>query len=106
MNLDGFPGIRLLRIKAAITYVECIKKARRVFLLLLWLSISLILLCAGLILIGMSFLREFNRDVFLYGAAIFTISAALLGFMASQRTWIRIFKIDQLIENIQKGDAK
>jgi hypothetical protein len=106
MNLDGFPGIRLLRINAAITYVECIKKARGVFLLLLWLSMSLLLMCAGLILIGMSFLREFNMNVFLFGAAIFLISAILLGLMASQRTWIRLFKIDQLIENIKKGDLK
>jgi hypothetical protein len=106
MNLDGLPGLRLLKIKAAITYLELIKKARIVFLALLLLIMSLLLMCVGLILIGMSFLREFNLDVFLFGAGILLISAVVLGFTASQRTWIKIFKIDQLIGNIKKGDEK
>jgi lipopolysaccharide export LptBFGC system permease protein LptF len=106
MNLDNLPGLRLLKIKAAITYLELIKKARKLFIYLLCISVSLLLMCVSLILIGLSFLREFNMGVFLFGIGIILIAAVLMGFLLAQRAWMRIFGIDQLIENIKKGDAK
>lgn len=106
MNLDGIPGLRFLKIKAAITYLELIKKVRKVFIYFLGITASLLLMCVSLILIGLSFLREFNMGVFLFGIGIILISTVLMGLLLAQRAWMRIFEIDRLIGNIKKGDAR
>jgi len=106
MHLDDLPGLGLLKIKAAITYLELIKNARKVFIFLILVTVSLLLMCVGLILVGLSFLREFNMGVLLFGAGIILIAAVLMCLFLSQRAWIRAFGVDRLIENIKKGDAK
>lgn len=107
MNLEGLFGVRMIKVKAAIVYLEYIKKARILFLLFLLILFSLLLMCAGIIFVGVSFLGElFNGKIFLFGTGLIFITALAMWVLLSQQAWINFFGIDKLIENIKKGDTQ
>lgn len=104
--MNDFPLLRLLKIQAAIVYLEFIKKSRKLFLHFLLLVAALFLNCVGVILVCLSFLINIIPGVLFFGIALILISAGLMGFLLTQKAWMRIFEVDQLIENIEKGGEK
>jgi hypothetical protein len=104
--MHEFPLLRLLKIQAAITYLEFVKKSRKVFLYFVSAVAALFLMCVGIILIALSFLLNINSGVFLFGIAIILISSVVMGFLFSEKAWMSIFEVHQLIEDIEKGGVK
>ncbi len=104
--MNDLPFLRLLKIQAAIVYLGFIKKSRKVFLYLLLLVAAMFLICLGIILVCLSFLININIGVLSFGIALILISSVLMGFLLTQRAWVRIFEVDQLIKNIEKGGEK
>lgn len=106
MNMNDLPLLRLLKIQGAIAYLGFIKKSRKLFLYFLSIVAALFFICVGIILVGLSFLININVGVISFGLALIFISAGLMGFLLTQGKWMSIFKVDQLIENIEKGGEK
>ncbi len=104
--MNNLPLIRLLKIQAAIAYLGLIKKSRKLFLYFLSVAAALVLICLGIVLVCLSFLINLDTGVLPFGIALIVISAVLMGFLLNQRAWMRIFEVDQLIENIEKGGEK
>ena len=106
MNINDLPLLRLLKIQGSIAYLGFIKKSRKLFLHFLFSVAAMFLMCVGIILVVLSFLLGIDKGVLPFGIVLIIISAVLMGFLITQRAWMRIFEVDQLIENIKKGGEK
>lgn len=104
--MNEFPFLRLLKIQASIIYFQFIKKSRNLFIYLVSVVTALFLICVGVILVCLSILINTDTGVLPFGITLTLVSAVLLAFLLTQRVWMMIFEVDQLIENIEKGGGK
>jgi hypothetical protein len=103
----------LVKLKASLFYIKSIKTSRLLFMSLLGVGVCLIFLFGGLIL--------FHATLFLYApwsaqtklavglvfsAIYLAVTIAAFFYVFSPNQWLRIFHVDQLIEDLaQKAQA-
>ena len=105
--MKELPLLRLLKIQAAIAYLGFIKKSRQICLYFLAMVAAMFLMCVGIILTCLSILIGMERaGVLAFGIILIVVSAVLIGFLLTQKAWMRIFEADKLIEDIAKGGEK
>jgi len=97
----------LVKIKAAVGYVNCVKVTRQLFILWCALVFCLVLLAIGLALIPialclfMPWSAETKAIVAISFALVYIIVPLILFIIVfSQKRWMRIFKADELVSSI------
>lgn len=105
-------SLDLLKLEAAIGYVKAVRSARQAFLALLVIVLGAGLLAAGFVLLhvglGMLIYLAFQSwwvvgVVLLILGAIYTIVPLfIIRRLCSEKTWMRFFKADKLVEQVTK----
>ena len=97
----------LVKIKAAVGYVNCVKVTRQLFILWCALVFCLVLLAIGLALIPialclfMPWSAETKAIVAIAFALVYIIVPLILLIVVfSQKRWMRIFKANELVSSI------
>lgn len=100
--MSTLPLLRLLKIRAAISYLELIRKIRKIYLHFLFVILMALLVCIGIVFVTLAFFVDACANMFGWGMMFITGPAAILWFLLSQKTWMRIFEADTLIESIRR----
>ncbi len=94
----------MLLVHAGISYLQLIKKIRRLFIVLVILLGDIFVFCMGIIFIVLSVIFKRQDYVFNLGIFLTILAAGVLFVIFSQRLWMKIFDADKLLEKIAKYD--
>jgi hypothetical protein len=101
------PSLRVLRLRAAICYLEGIKGARRILVLVCLLVFVITLICGGLVLVPVSLLlfmpwEPSTKAVvgIVIGGAYLMVPAIALSFLLSEKRWMRITGATEVLSKL------
>jgi hypothetical protein len=100
-------AMNIAKIEAAAAYVSCVAKVREAFLILLNLATMLLLALAGFVLIHVALFIWLPWSLgvkalllLILGAAYLTIGLLTVLSISSDRTWMKIAKVDKILAAI------
>lgn len=101
------PSLRLLRLRAASCYLEGIRGARRILILVCLLVFVITLICGGLVLVPVSMLLfmpwEPGTKAIVgigIGVAYLLVPAIALVFLLSEKRWMRITRVTEVLRKL------
>lgn len=105
-------SVDLVKIKALVYYIKGIKIARYLYLGLVLLLVLFICMVSGFLLIHVAFFyyMPWSRDVklltiFALGICYFLIPLGIYIYYASQRSWMKLSKADELMHKVLDRDS-
>ena len=101
------PSLRLLKLRAAICYLEGIKGARRILILVCLLVFVITLICGGLVLVPVSMLLFMSWEPgtkalvgIVIGVVHLLVPAIVLIFLLSEKRWMRITGATEVLRKL------
>jgi MFS family permease len=101
------PSLRLLRLRAATCYLEGVKGARRILILVCLLVFVITLVCAGFVLVPVSMLLFMPWDpdtkavVGIAVGAVYVLVPAIASiFLLSEKRWMRITGATEVLSKL------
>jgi len=101
------PCLRVLRLRAAICYLEGIRGARRMLILVCLLVIVITLICGGLVIVPIAMLLFMPWEPgtkavvgIAVGAVYLFVPAIALSFLLSEKRWMRITGATEVLSRL------
>lgn len=102
---------KLVKLKIAAGYVKTVKVFRRVTIGIFALLFCMIFFISGMTIIHITVLffaplAETTRIILtvIFGCIYILLGAGLFVFLISEKNWIRLFQVEELIKNLTKDD--
>ncbi len=102
---------KIVKLKMAAGYVKTVKVFRRIIVRMFAMLFCLFFFISGITIIHLTILffapwTEITRIILtvIFGCIYIFLGAGLFVFLLSEKNWIQLFQVDELIEHLTKDD--